>query len=300
MDMSMFSLGVNMSYYGDLGFDGSVARLSHLGFHNLDLMIDTNWIQSKEKVRSIIDILGSYNMRKVQCHAPPQVDISSFDENKRNDAVNFLNAVACYCAKLGIETLVVHPAGGDVDCGARDDNELGIIKENHVKPLMILGAVAKDLGIRIALENIADRALPRGLRWFGSYVWELRDLLDALESEALGICLDTGHLNAQGMQVDLGVRETGRHLIATHIHDNVGLIDSNFWGAGKWEYLDQHLPPGWGSIDWKTVLNALREVGYRGVLTLELNPMNLSRTRYLPLELRDQMLLSARALLQQN
>ncbi len=52
------------------------------------------------------------------------------------------------------------------------------------------------------------------------------------------------------------IRQFGDRLHHLHVHDNKGQSD-------------RHLPPGTGTINWREVVRALREVGYDETMTLE-------------------------------
>lgn len=79
--------------------------------------------------------------------------------------------------------------------------------------------------------------------------------------KALAICLDVGHTNVgiQGKGITVGdvIRQYGTNVGCLHLHDNNGLKD-------------QHKMPGMGDIDWKDLVDALKEVEYQGVYNLEL------------------------------
>ena len=92
----------------------------------------------------------------------------------------------------------------------------------------------------------------------GCIMSELLEIVEEVDPENLGICLDFGHANLQRPLFGLhdGIRELGDHLIATHIHDNEGLSD-------------QHMIPLMGTIDWDSAIVALKEIGYNGPLILE-------------------------------
>ena len=57
------------------------------------------------------------------------------------------------------------------------------------------------------------------------------------------------------------IRLFGRDLATVHLNDNYGTIEP--------VYEDLHLFPGYGRIDWEPVLDALREVGFRGAFNME-------------------------------
>jgi sugar phosphate isomerase/epimerase len=129
-----------------------------------------------------------------------------------------------------------------------------------VASLRELAGTAAGLGVQVAIEN-------GGAGW-RSEVPNLRALLadagagDAGESggaaPALGICLDTGHAHLRGDAAG-AIRQAGRALRTLHIHDNAG---------GR----DEHQLPPTGTIDWPSVVGALRETGYAGVFLYEIGP----------------------------
>jgi len=96
-----------------------------------------------------------------------------------------------------------------------------------------------------------------GKRNFGAIVEEILGLIEQIGSPALGVCLDTSHANIQGLNQPEAIRACGEKLIALHISDNDG--------SG-----DQHRTPGTGSVDFPSIVAALREVGYASNLNLEI------------------------------
>ena len=71
----------------------------------------------------------------------------------------------------------------------------------------------------------------------------------------LGICLDTGHRHRLG-DVAEGIRQGGKAIITLHVHDNHG-------------QRDEHQMPFTGTIEWASVLRALREIGYQDTFMYE-------------------------------
>lgn len=86
-------------------------------------------------------------------------------------------------------------------------------------------AAMADLGSRLLLENVHERSPAEMARIAGGIAH-------------LGLCLDTGHLNAYG-DGDLAgwVEALGAVTEEVHLHDNHGAVD-------------EHLPPGRGAIDY--------------------------------------------------
>lgn len=81
-------------------------------------------------------------------------------------------------------------------------------------------------------------------------------LMDAVKSEILGSVLDTAHLHAQKEILSLSVEKLGRRVLYVHASDNDGRIN-------------EHLAPGRGTVDWESVLLALRKHGFDGYVGLD-------------------------------
>ncbi len=117
-------------------------------------------------------------------------------------------------------------------------------------------AICEETGIAIALENNAGS--PENGQFFslGSSVDDFRLLFEQLGSPYLRMCLDTGHANtAEGVLPYLDAFPD--KILNIHIHDNNGIIDD-------------HLPPGQGTIDWRAVCDRLARSSFKGVLSIEL------------------------------
>ena len=125
---------------------------------------------------------------------------------------------------------------------------------------------ARAVGVKIAAETFGDAPKMGCLDFFG----DIREFLmtfhriAAVEdfAEHFTLCVDTGHSNkatrfGQPRPADT-IRILGRQVTCLHLNDNDTLTD-------------QHKLPLGGSIDWKDVLDALDEIGYRGNYNMELN-----------------------------
>ncbi len=166
-----------------------------------------------------------------------------------DDAVEILKPWLDLFVALDIRAGVLHAAGG-MELSAEERFE------RRAKVLTALTDHLKGTKMRIALENLIREKTPCSAE-------DLLELIHAVGSDHLGICLDTGHLNLA--RADGGVeysqsefiRRAGDKLIALHIADN----DTS---------RDQHLIPfGLGNVDWKDVMTGLREVNYDGLFNLE-------------------------------
>ena len=83
-------------------------------------------------------------------------------------------------------------------------------------------------------------------------------MIDAVGSEHIGICLDTGHLNITEKDQRYFITKAGKRLRALHIAQNDGTKDHHI------------MPFGRGDVDFFCVVRALREIGYEGIFNLEI------------------------------
>lgn len=112
--------------------------------------------------------------------------------------------------------------------------------------LFKLSALAESKGIRIAME-----VLNRFETDFINTAEQAVDLVERVNHPALGIHLDTFHMNIEESSFREAIRTAGPHLF--HLH-----ACANNRGT-----------PGKGNIPWKEIRDALLEVDYNGDLVIE-------------------------------
>ena len=84
---------------------------------------------------------------------------------------------------------------------------------------------------------------------------EADQFIREIDSDAIGLHLDTFHMNIEEVSIEEAIKNHAKRLI--HIH----LADSNRWA------------PGMGHLNFQSILSTLRETGYPGYLGLECLPM---------------------------
>lgn len=177
------------------------------------------------------------------------------------------------CAALGCQVMVCHlPNLRPYVDFARDVEVIGRVAE-----------LTRRNGVRLAVETCyypgpAGETLPDA---------ELViQVVESLNLPDVGINVDTGHcllgqtnacpegvrrLLEEGEPQTLPdlIRRIGRRLFTTHLHDNFGLRDD-------------HQGAGLGYIDWRGVIPAILETGYRGPLMMELTGRRCAAARDVP------------------
>ena len=174
-----------------------------------------------------------------------------------------------YAAELGAAQVVYHALGLPDEPGAED----ALACEAAALPRHV--HFAEDLGIRIAIENLAP-VFP-GPDPVSASPLSLRGLALRTGSDAVGVCLDLGHAHivAELRHTSLaGLVEPVVDLVTVfHLHDNLGA--RHFVGPGR-ELgvdplrLDLHLPPGRGTLPLPEVAPLLAAV--EAPIVLEVHP----------------------------
>jgi len=146
------------------------------------------------------------------------------------------------CAAIGAGRLVVHPSGAPTE--SSDDEYRQRCFAIHVEIFEMVCSHARDKNVIIALEN-------------GGSLAQMEYIVELVDKLKCGICVDTGHANLGNLGAARAIRMAGQMLATTHLQDNYGKVDD-------------HLPPGMGAIDWMETFKAIKEIGYKGTLMLEL------------------------------
>jgi sugar phosphate isomerase/epimerase len=190
--------------------------------------------------KSFLDIVPSYDV-KFSAHGPlSDVNIGSLNPRLREAAAKEITDGLNSASRMDFEVYTIHP-GFWTPIGMLDTE--AVYKAVHTS-LSEVDRVSKDVGVKVALENMPDMPVTMGKT--------PDDLFSMLEGTDLGICFDVGHAHTAGT-VDDFLAHCDK-FINVHVHDNRGKRD-------------EHLPIGEGSIDFKKVIADLED--YKGRLVIE-------------------------------
>ena len=176
-----------------------------------------------------------------QSHAPFPVEVPAILSMQKR-------AIEC-TAEAGGKICIIHP-----------DNNVG--PEKNAEMYGELLAFAKSCGVKIATENmwnwdpVLDQAAPAACSDPASF----HAHLDAVNDPDFVACLDIGHAEMRGVNTSAVemIRALGNRLQALHIHDN------DLWH-------DSHQLPFTMDIAFAPIVKALKEIGYNGYFTLEVD-----------------------------
>lgn len=158
------------------------------------------------------------------------------------------------CWEFKIPTVVMHLSKGK---NPPPYNEVGL---HRLKKIV---AAAEKYNVNIAFENLR-------------YVEYLDFVFQNIQSDKIGFCYDSGHNNCYTPEIDVFEKYKNK-LLALHLNDNIGNDD------------DMHMLPFDGTANWDKIIKTLKDIEYKGVLSLEVQQdkhikyMNLSGEEYLAL-----------------
>jgi sugar phosphate isomerase/epimerase len=131
------------------------------------------------------------------------------------------------------------PAGLDWDQNYRD----------YVASLKKCAKACEKAGVMLSIE-------PHPFRYLANTDGALR-ILEDVNSPAMGVNFDPSHMFPVGDFPNVTVYRLGKKIIHMHVSDNDGVTNV-------------HWRPGMGKIDWHAMFQAMKEVGYDGVVSIEL------------------------------
>jgi protein FrlC len=182
-----------------------------------------------------------------QMYPVPYVNPASMYEKQRAESIEFLKASIDCAAEFGSPMMSMGPGKRYYGQSLQDAWEL------LVEAFGECTDHAKSLGLKICAEPLPPIE--------SNLVNTLQDYLELshdVNATNLGCLLDMGHMNVLHEDGVDYVRTLGEKLYHVHLNDNNGVVD-------------QGLIPGQGVLDYQPFIRALREIGYKGYLSLELS-----------------------------
>ena len=264
------------NWYSDLDPEGSIAYIKSCGFTAVDFNMnayikvgelhdgtppytsfyDKSIPELYEYFTPLKEACEKHDVAIAQLHGPFPTWYN--DGGELNDyMIMVMEKCLAVCAFLNCPGMVVHPVHGAGD--AEWESNLWVYRQ--------LIPAAKKYGVKILLENIFGRYNGRFIQGRVSSPDLACKYFDELNAEAgfdaFGFCFDVGHAIITCQNIPAFIRQLGPRLTNLHIHDNNGLDDL-------------HLTPytcvttGANLVcDWEGIIEALKDIGYRGALCFE-------------------------------
>ena len=214
------------------------------------------------KVRALKD---QYGLR-YGLHTPSYVNTAEIEPTVRKAVCQHLIDYLELSRNLGAEYLILH-------FGFYFSLFLDEVFRCLIETFKPVVELAEKYGIPIGIENMNQVHEDSEIVYLGVFVEELERVFDAIPSKYLGLTLDVAHAALLPRGNKAFIDRFPNRIVSTHISDND-------------LYLDRHLPVGEGKIDFLSVLKQLNDVGFKGVLNMELKTNQerlLSAERMIPM-----------------
>ena len=223
--------------FGDAKLAEVAGKLSELGYEGIELLGDWERYFPKETKT----ILEDHNL-SVFSLTPKNVDLAHPKSEVREEAIDYYLRLLEFAASLKAPIVSCHGAVGRVRALTSQLEEEKLFRDG----VSLLAERAERMGIQIAIE---------GLNRYESHLLntadELRSFVEEIDSPAVGILLDTYHMNIEEADLSEAVRTAGKKLFLFHV------ADSNRCGIGK------------GHIRFSPIFQSLNALGYPGPIIVE-------------------------------
>ena len=227
--------------FKEAGFDGYDLSVHHRG----SILYSSDPLGQAKKLRELSEEIG---IPCLQSHAPFTCirDAAHADEYRKTE----IEPAVRVAGILGCPVIVVHP-GNDLSVETN--------YEHIYKPLL---EIARPLGVKIATENMwnyDDKMQITSKNVACATVENFCRQVDIARDEYMTACLDIGHAEITDAPGAVAmIRGLNKRIGALHVHD-VDKIN------------DLHVLPfsSNAAVAWDPIIDALREIGYKGAFTFE-------------------------------
>ncbi|OHB74693.1 MAG: xylose isomerase [Planctomycetes bacterium RBG_16_59_8] len=241
-----YELGETISIIASAGYQGVeiMADRPHAWPPDLDEAKVDEIRESVRRNRLSISNINAFMMCVVgDFHRPSWIER---DEKRRRMRIDHTIASLELAAKLGARRISTEP-GGPLD-GIDRREAMRLFQEGIHEAAL----VAARLGVKLLVEPEPDLLIERSDQFL--------EFMSGVKSDAVGLNFDVGHFFCVGEDPAELARRFGPLISHVHLED-IAADRKHF-----------HLPPGKGAMDFDSLFNALREIGYDGWITVELYP----------------------------
>lgn len=252
-------------------YDDAIKRVAASGFKAVELI---GWnpdflrdYYTAETVKNLRSLLDSEGLELSQFVSTP-ANLTSPDKAERTASVEHWKRANEIGAELGTKLINMVSAHG---FNLKDGEQIPRITtkplvqtyaaeipsgldwdqnyDDYVEALKQCAAISADIGVGMTIE-------PHPGRYLGNTDGALR-LLEHVDSPAMSINFDPSHTFPVGDFPNVSVYRLGKHITHCHASDNDGVTNV-------------HWRPGMGKINWTHMFKALKDIGYDGVVSIEL------------------------------
>ena len=245
-------IGTSSCFTGSL--EGSaLAPLATAGIDYLEYtgnyvfyMRTNNFPKNAEK---ILDTVRKSGLEPWSFHLPfsRKLDISTTDKELRAITITTNRTLIAAAARAGAKVMVLHPSSEPITDEDRPER-LRLSREAIIE----LAEVAKENGVRLAVENLPRTCLTR----------TSDEMIALVKDTGAGMIFDTNHnLIEDNVEYINNVADAGIEILSVHFsdyyRDENGVLD------------ERHTLPGTGINKWNDIVDTLVARGYEGPIMYE-------------------------------
>ncbi len=219
-------------------------RVRDFGFDVIELPIENAGDWDPGRARELLDEVGL--KATTAAVMTPERDLVSEDGEVIESTLQYVRAAVDMAARAGARTLagpIYSPVG---KTWPMDASERATTVRRLVENLRPVADYAAERGVTLAIEP-----LNRFETSFMNTAEQVMEVVDRVDSSALGVLLDTFHMNIEEHDPAAAIRLCSGHL--AHFHA---------CGCDRGA-------PGSDQIPWPKIVAALRDTGYEGPLVIE-------------------------------
>ncbi len=253
-------LGCDTLLFNQLDLDGALKHIAWAGYDGAELCHQENGIRNIElnTNQSNIDEIKStarkYGLELFAIHTGWG---TAFGKKLYNHRIKFLTKVFDMAVKLSVPIVTIRPYG------TQDDKETTKQEFNHIRKLC---EEAESRGLILAVKPHIVSSIYN--------IATLTQMLNEIDSPALGVNLDLLQLYKGGDDPAEAVLKIGKKIVHTHFHDAVKAL--RFVPPEGDRETGEDQIPGRSDIDCPKILRNLKKVGYDRAIDLNI----ASATKY--------------------
>lgn len=230
-----------------------VDAFAEAGFRFVEVVLTERMM---ENLPSLIQVMNSRGLSALSVHAPFHLDSVISAPGRQDEALSIGLSTINAAVAAGAKAITLHPgASPPLGISVRD------CISTALSNIMTVRELAARHGIEVLLENTAAFFV-LGIKVHGQLAStpdEMERYLGPVFAPNLRMTFDTSHASTiRECPLDAFIRRMNSRIASVHLSDSTGLVD--------------HLPIGWGRLDFSRVFSALRSIGFDGNAVLEFRP----------------------------
>lgn len=242
----MYQYSMTQWIVGNEEIEYSFRRLKKFGYDGIEFAAEP-YTSDQDKM---LDLMKKYELCCTSLCGifPEDRDLTAGEPVLAAKAINYIRDSVDFAAKVGAPYMIVVPSPV-----GRTEAPAGLSYEeawsNAVKNLRLAADYARSKGIRLAVE-----AINRYETYLVNTLSKALEFVKEVNHPAVGVMADMFHMSLEENNLWASLRMISPYLLHVHIADNT------------------REAAGLGNTDFREMLRTLKDIGYKGPLTMEFMP----------------------------